>query len=207
MVIQRIAPEHADWFLEWQRGISSAAATCAGYLATDVYPPHESEGGEWVVVLHFDQETNLKQWLDSPLRASWIQQLLERGGNYEVKTLPGGFSDWFTSQSRPVPVSPPPAWKMALTVLLALYPTVVLLSLLVGPILAPLGFPLAMLVSNALSVALLQWGVMPAVTFVLRPWLRCKGSERAVYSLAGGAAILGVLVCLMLLFRFIDVGT
>jgi hypothetical protein len=101
-----------------------------------------------VVVLHFDTAAALRGWLDSPERAGWVARLRDEVGEFRLRTLPGGFGPWFAD--------PPAPWKVALTVLLGLYPTVMLLTLFVGPHTSRLGLALSMLVGNALSVALLQ---------------------------------------------------
>ena len=48
-----------------------------------------------VVVLHFEDEKALGQWLDSPARAEWVQKLRARIGDFELQKLPGGFGPWF----------------------------------------------------------------------------------------------------------------
>jgi hypothetical protein len=200
VVVQRIPPAAADWFLDWQRSVTAAAEGFAGYRATEVYPPANGSGGEWVVVIHFDDEELLQQWLDSAVRARWLQLLREKVGDFELKTLPGGFGFWFAGQTRN-PDAPPPSWMMALTVLLGLYPTVMLLTIFVGPHTSPLGLALSMLIGNALSVSILQWGVMPILTRMLAPWLHADGSRKKVISTAGLCLILLLLAGLAGLFR------
>jgi hypothetical protein len=81
---------------------------------------------------------------------------------------------------------------MVLTVLLGLYPTVVLLSLFPGKYTAPLGMAVSLLIGNALSVALLQWAVMPALTALFGPWLRARADKQP--GLAAGGVVLIVLL-------------
>jgi uncharacterized protein len=56
-------------------------------------------------------------------------------------------------------------------VLLALYPTVMLLTILVSPLMQHLPLAVQMLVGNVLSIILLTWLVMPGVGRLLRFWL------------------------------------
>lgn len=88
---------------------------------------------------------------------------------------------------------------MALTVLLALYPTVLLLNLLITPHLQGLGRAGAVLVGNAIGVALMQWGIMPRLTRLLKPWLSADSDRR--FSVLGGAAIVSILLLLAHLFQ------
>jgi antibiotic biosynthesis monooxygenase (ABM) superfamily enzyme len=199
VVVQRVPAAGADWFLEWQRGIAVAAERFAGYRGTDVYPPADGGRDEWVVVIHFDDEKSLRGWLDSPARAGWVEKLRGRLGTFELKALPGGFGPWFAGLARGP--AAPPSWKMVLTVLLGLYPTVMLLTLFPGRFTRPLGLALAMLIGNALSVSILQWFVMPVLTTLLAPWLRPPADKQRVYSLAGLVLVLVLLAGLALLFR------
>ena len=58
-----------------------------------------------------------------------------------------------------------------------------------------------MLVSNALSVSILQWGVMPLLQPLLRPWLVAGADTGRARSAAWLALILIVLAGQVALFR------
>src|SRR5262249_58167590 len=128
----------------------------------------------------------------------WLAKLQGAAADFQLKTQPGGFGAWFTGlPGRPGEPMPPP-WKMALSVLLGLYPTVMLLSIVVGPHTNRFGLAGAMLIGNAMSVSLLQWAVMPGVQAVLGPWLRASGPRGIAVTIWGSVLILLVLVGLML---------
>ena len=97
----------------------------------------------------------------------------------------------------------PPPWKMALVVVLGLYPTVMLLTLFPGPYLRPLGLAVSMLIGNALSVSILQWVVMPALNILSAPWLAAQGESKRTLNRAGVAVIVGILIGLAAFFRTI----
>lgn len=198
VVVQRVPAAGADWFMEWQRGVTAAAASFPGYRGTDVYPPADGRD-EWVVVIHFEDEKSLQGWLTSPVRAGWVEKLRARLGDFELQALPDGFGPWFAGLNRHP--AAPPSWKMALTVLVALYPTVMLLTILTGPHLNPLGLAAAMLVGNALSCALLQWVVMPVTMAALGPWLAANDRRQRARSLGGLGLLLLLLAALVIAFR------
>ena len=164
-------------------------------------PRPTSQRDEWVVVIHFDDEKSLQEWLGSPVRAQWVEKLQAQVGDFELKALPGGFGPWFAGLAHGPEGAPPPSWKMALTVLLGLYPTVMLLTLFPGPYTEPLGLALAMLIGNALSVSILQWAVMPVLNILLAPWLKANSDKQRAFSIGGLFVILVLLVVLALLFR------
>jgi antibiotic biosynthesis monooxygenase (ABM) superfamily enzyme len=201
VVVQQVPAVLAEWFMEWQSGVTGAAEGFAGYRGTEVYPPGDSQRNEWVVVIHFDDEMSLEGWLGSPVRAQWVKKLKAQIGEFDLKALPGGFGSWFAGLAHGPERMPPPSWKMALTVLLGLYPTVMTLTLFTGTYMEPLGMALAMLIGNALSVCILQWAVMPALNSMLAPWLRANAKEKAVLSVGGLFLILVLLTVMAFLFR------
>lgn len=200
LVVQRVPPEKADWFLEWQRGVTAAAEAFGGFRGTDVYPPAPGQGDQWIAVIHFDEPESLEAWLGSPVRAEWVEKLRQTIGGFDLKVLSSGFGPWFACFA-PESGTVPPSWKMALLVLLGLYPTVMALALFPGPWLSPLGLALSMLVGNALSISILQWAVMPFLNKRFAGWLTANGPDRRMVSAGGVAVILGLLAGLAFLFR------
>lgn len=199
VIVHRVPPAAADRFLAVQEEFTRAAEAFPGYQGTEVYPPADPNAAEWVVLIHFADAASLQTWLGSPVRAGWVEKLRKEVGEFRLKTLPTGFGTWFTDTGTG-PARLPPGWKMVLTVLLGLYPTVILLTLTVGRLTEPLGLAVAMLIGNALSVALLQYAVMPMLTRGFGPWLHAAPTRRAK-SLAGVGLILLLLAGLTLLFR------
>jgi antibiotic biosynthesis monooxygenase (ABM) superfamily enzyme len=202
VITQVIPPGATDAFLEWQRGISTAAAEAPGYQTTEIYPP-SAAGEPWVVILHFNDQKTLKDWLDSPKRAEWVAKIPYEIRNFRLQTLPSGFGAWFAGALGGPPVPLPPTWKMALTILLTLYPTVMLLAIFVGPYINPLGLAVSMLISNILSIALLQWLVQPALDPVLGSWLRANEPRQRGFSLGGLAVLLLLLGGMALVFHLV----
>jgi antibiotic biosynthesis monooxygenase (ABM) superfamily enzyme len=202
VITQVIPPGSTDAFLEWQHGISAAAAEAPGYQTTEIYPP--AAGGEpWVVILHFSDPKTLKHWLDSPKRAEWVAKLPCEIRDFRLQTFPSGFGAWFAGTLGGPPVPLPPTWKMALTILFTLYPTVMLLSIFVGPLTNPLGLAASILISNILSVSLLQWVVQPALDPVLGRWLRANEPRQRGFSLGGLAVLLLLLGGMALGFHLV----
>ncbi len=192
VVVQRVPADQVPRFLEYQRGLTTAAERFPGYRGTELYPAVD-DGQEWVTVIHFNDQQTLQAWIDSPVRDEWVRKLRAEIGDFRLKTLPSGFGPWFAGFVTGPEGNPPPSWKIAMTVLLGLYPTVMLLSIFIGPIVNPLGMALALLISNIFSVSLTQWVVIPPLMHVLGPWLRANGSDDAVRSF-GGLALIGLLL-------------
>jgi antibiotic biosynthesis monooxygenase (ABM) superfamily enzyme len=203
VIMHRAPPDRIERFFELQRGITKAAATFSGYQGTDVYPPADRQQAEWVVVIHFEGLPALQHWLDSPVRAEWVEKLRAEMGDFSLKSLPSGFGAWFADLDKRSEVALPPGWKMALTVLLMLYPTVMLLAIFVVPHVSTLGLAVSMLISNTLSVSILQWVVQPALDSLLGPWLSANEKRQRAYSIGGLVVILILLGGMAILFRLV----
>jgi antibiotic biosynthesis monooxygenase (ABM) superfamily enzyme len=201
VIVQHIDPGDMAAFMEWQRGITAAAAEFPGYQTTEIYPPLDHQT-EWVVIVHFDDDKSLQSWLDSPRRAEWIaKKLPPQVRGFRLKMLPSGFGPWFAGLT--ADGGPLPHWKMILTVLLGLYPTVMLLAIFLSPLTQRLGMSVAMLLSNAASVCFLEFVGTPVACYLLRPWLRAGGKEGRWLLLVGSLLILTALGVMTALFRLI----
>lgn len=196
VIVHRVPLDRVERFLEIQRGIGESMGSFAGYQATDVYPPAEREQSEWVVVIHFDGPASLQLWLDSPERAGWVEKLHAEIGEFRLKTMPTGFGAWFAGQ---FDAGRPPSWKIAMSVILALYPTVMTLSLVL-PNPNRFGRAASMLFGNILSVCLLQWLVTPALAIAVGPWLRAKDRRTTVL---GGLLIAAALAAMAIFFHHV----
>lgn len=201
VIVQRIPANAADAFMEWQHGITAAAAMVPGYQTTEIYPPMSSQG-EWVTIIHFDDSKSLQEWLDSPKRAEWIAKLPFEVRDYRLKMLPAGFGSWFAGLTQDgVPL---PHWKMALTVLFGLYPTIMLLHLFLSPHTQRFGPAVAILIGNVVSVSFLEWlGTPFIITPLLGRWLGANGKESRTLSFVGLLLILGSLALMTFLFRLL----
>jgi len=201
VIVHHVPADAVDSFLEWQRGAVAAAESFPGCQGTDIYPPTDGQHKEWVVVIHFDEPEQLQRWLDSPVRAEWIARLPAPVANFQVKSLPAGFGPWFAGLVGGGQEGTPPAWKMAVMVLFGLYPTVMLIQLLVLPHVLALGRAGSVLVDNTVSVCLLQWLVMPPLQRLARPWLHPEADRGPAFSAGGFLLILLLLAVLVFLFR------
>ncbi len=181
VIVQHVPADRVDVFLEWQRQVANVAADFKGYQTTEVYPGNDATQ-EWVVVIHFDDSKALEDWIASPQRAQWMRKLPADIRDFRLKTLPLGFGAWFMESGSNEPRVP--HWKMFLTVLFGLYPTVMLLQMFLSPHLRPLGLAGAMLVGNAASVAFLEWLGMPVISRFLSPWLRTQSTGPTLTGLA-----------------------
>jgi antibiotic biosynthesis monooxygenase (ABM) superfamily enzyme len=195
VIVQHVPPADRETFLDWQRGISQAVEAFPGYSSTEIYPPCDASRNEWVVVMHFNTEAALENWLTSAVRKEWLARMHAKLGDAQVTSLKGGFAAWFTDRLHADGL--PANWRMALLVLLGLYPTVMLLTLYFPvPQLSRWGLAATMLISNALSVSLLQWAVMPVLNRLFARWLRADAQRRPALVYGGLVLIASLLLAI-----------
>ena len=107
--------------------------------------------------------------------------------------LSSGFDSWFIKSNQS---QVPADWKIGLTVVLGLYPIVMLITDFISPLLSWMPFTASMLVGNIISVAVLQWCVMIWLNRSLSRWLmpRKKSASRDFWVTVGIFISLGLMV-------------
>jgi antibiotic biosynthesis monooxygenase (ABM) superfamily enzyme len=166
---QRIAPENHDAFVALHVDVVERLQHFAGFLASDLFKPVEGVQDDHVIVASFASRRDLDRWLDSEIRSSWVAQVDRLVEGDRTMNVVGGFGGWFPAPStRP---QGPKRWKQAVAVLIALFPTVLVLTLIRMEIAPDMNVVLSVLVGNVLSVAVLSFVLMPWLTRRLEPWL------------------------------------
>ncbi|MFC5745034.1 antibiotic biosynthesis monooxygenase [Actinomadura rugatobispora] len=188
-------------FLEWQRKTLKAQEKFPGFMGSELFEPVEGIQDRWVVIFRFDSRENLGRWMDSEVRRRLLDEGDECFSDYEVREIRSAFSGWFRFEG--AREGAPPSWKQAMAVLLALYPTVMVLTLTVDREVSGLGAPLylALFIGNVLSVSILTWVMMPLVNRGLAFWLPPGRSRRV--QVAGAALVVACYVLLIVLFALV----
>jgi uncharacterized protein len=187
-----VLPGRERDFMRWEDKILKAQERHPGFMGSEMFKPVEGIQDRWVVAFRFDTREHLDGWLDSEAR----EKLLEEGRgyfrSYDVRKIGSAFGGWFRF-GEGADEGIPSNWKQAMSVVLALYPTVMILNLTVGDWFNSLGMPgyLALFISNVLSVSVLTWLLMPLVNRALAFWL-LPSRARSFRTHVAGAAIVAV---------------
>lgn len=180
-----------DDFREMQVRLSTAAAAFPGYEGTVLMPADRD--GEWLSIVRFRTGPQLSGWMRSAERTaalSGLRATLSADFSAISNTTPFGttvrIEDGRTLMT--------PGWKSAMLVLLVLYPTVMLLSRFLGPVVDHAGAApwLGLWISQVVSVTAMQWWLMPAVSRPFRTWLDPVDGAGARISVIGAVAIFGL---------------
>jgi uncharacterized protein len=152
------------------RALNEAAARFPGFAGAKVFKPNAGSKA-WSTMIRFDNKNNMDRWLASPERAAGRKAMYQFTVSHHANVVPTGFGSWFAVNAEDGIAAP--AWKQAMTVLGALFPTVMILNLTVGNLVASKGAPMAVnvFIGNTLGTVALTWLLMPVVTRLMNWWL------------------------------------
>jgi antibiotic biosynthesis monooxygenase (ABM) superfamily enzyme len=168
-VTRRVKPGHEAAYEEFLEGIIAAASRFPGHLGVEVFRP-PGLGGEYRVVYRFDSADHLRGWLDSDEHAAWLERAEPHAAGPIRRQFLTGLESWFTLPGDPT-APPPPPYKMALLTWITIFPLITGVIVILGPLLDGIALVPRLAITTAVTVPLMTWIVMPAVTRVLRSWL------------------------------------
>lgn len=169
-ITRRVRPGCEAEFQEALREFLQTSFSQETVLGASMLTPSPGSGSrDYGILRTFASEADCDAFYQSSLFKAWEERARTLTEGEAVYRQLHGLEAWFRS-----PQEPPPRWKMAVATLAGVYPTSVLIGLLVGPLTRGLHFLAGSLVFAGLMVALLTWFVMPLVTRLLHHWLHPK---------------------------------
>lgn len=173
LVTRRVKVGHEAAFEQASSHMTAAARAFPGYLGGQLVLPDEEGSGDephlYHVVFAFDSAENLQGWQQSPTRSLGLAAIAPHIEGQTLRQV-SGLGLWFAAPVGPKQ-NPPPRWKVAAVTWLGICPTVFLLFLLLGPLLAPWPLLPRVMLLTALVVIVMTWLVAPQLTRWLKPWL------------------------------------
>jgi len=166
---QRIEPRHRDEFIALHDDAVDRLGQFPGFLGSEVLPPVEGVQEDLVIVASFASRPDLDRWLESDSRSEWLNLIGRLVDGERTLNVVGGFGGWFPAQSPQSQV--PKRWKQAIAVFIALFPTVLVITLVRGELFPNMNVVLAVLVGNVLGILILTYVLMPPLTRLLAGWL------------------------------------
>jgi hypothetical protein len=173
LVTRRVKAGHELAFEQASSDMTAAASTFPGYLGGQLVRPDTQGSGDesnlYHVVFAFDTPEHQQGWQQSPTRARGLAAIAPHIEGQTLRQV-SGLGHWFAAPVGPKQ-NPPPRWKVAAVTWLGICPTVYLLFLLLGPLLAPWPLLPRVMLLTSLVVIVMTWLVAPQLTQWLKPWL------------------------------------
>jgi antibiotic biosynthesis monooxygenase (ABM) superfamily enzyme len=177
LVSRHAKPGHEAQFELLMAEFISRAAAFSGCLGAQIVRPGDEVGVEDTLhhaLMAFDSAASLKDWQNSPERNAGLATIAPYIEGVAVVRGIAGLAHWFQPQQGGKSVQPP-RWKVAVVTWLGIFPTVYLLFLLLGDLLAPWSLLARIFLLTILVVAIMTWGVAPQLTKLLKSWLYPAG--------------------------------
>jgi antibiotic biosynthesis monooxygenase (ABM) superfamily enzyme len=207
VVIEYLVPHDQRWaFRRWHGRLVHTAELSEGFIRADRHRPLHCKSGvlKWYSVIHFDRPEHLNGWLSSKSR----EQVLEAGRDifksYKFKSFATGLEGWFSHQSgTELDSLGPPAWKQILSVVLGLYPIIMVQDFVFQRLDLFDDWPpaRAMLANNMITTCILTLVVMPLIVRLLDFWLQ-PAHQRASLRAEVVGAIFTILAMGIMVFVF-----
>jgi hypothetical protein len=168
-------------FETWLAGVKAEVSRFPGWQGVTILRPSNRTGptAVYVLVVRFASYADLKRWEDSSERLRWLRELQPLVVGAPMARSSSGLETWF---QLPGGVAAPPKWKMAILVLAAIFPLVVLVTSTLGlvasgnsaiglPVRFGAGYLTRTLLTAITLVILMTWVAMPALSRLTRRWL------------------------------------
>lgn len=145
-----------------------------GTLGSQVFRREQGANVEFSIVQRFARESDHEAWLQSPGFARWRHEVAPR------EPVPGhvrrysGMAALFVTARAP---AAPPRWKMAILLLLAVFPMSLAMSHWFAPALAKLSLAAGALITSIFMVVAMTYVLVPILTKLLERWLQPESSR------------------------------
>lgn len=202
VVVHRPKSSKLDEYKEWLSSSGMAESRFPGFLSREVIEPISEGQDFYTLVVRFDSSQSLGQWLQS---SSWhelhsrVETLIDSADRFS--TDPHYLTPfWYQFDPQTTKV---PTWKIWLSTVVALYPSIFLISLLLQFVTAP--FAPTLLLSNLLGVACVSWIAGPIVRRAAKSWMTARPDQTKT-TVLGTVAVVLTLLLFLAIFWPIPVG-
>lgn len=210
IVIEYVVPGQKAWsFRHWHRQLIQSAKSAEGFVRADRHRPLKCEDGalKWYSVIHFDRPQHLNRWLDSESRLLVLQAGKGIFETYTFKSFSTGLEGWFSRRSGAESSSlGPPEWKQILSVVLGLYPIIMIQEAIFNrlEIFDDWSPASAMWVNLMITSVILTFIIMPLIVKALDFWLQPANQAASIRAeVLGTLSVLASMAVMILLFGLV----
>jgi antibiotic biosynthesis monooxygenase (ABM) superfamily enzyme len=105
----------SPFLAQWEADVVAAARSLAGFLESEVYPPVPGLQDRWILILRFDGQAGVTDWLRSEQRTTLLEQVGAQGPLEQVITGAGSIKKpvtvLVTTRVKPEDIAEFKAWQ------------------------------------------------------------------------------------------------
>lgn len=189
---RRVDQDRVADYQRWSAKVQTCLTRAPGFVSAEQLPAIPGQQEFWTQIVRFSTREDSMRWARSPELAALIEEIEPYTQDAEVSAVRIGMNDWLnfglSTQAGP---GAPPKWKQLIAGVMALYPTVMVVHQLVDRFLT-LPLALAVLVTNAIAMALVMMVFLPQLSRVLHGWLLPTAPLPAWRTIGVAALLIGV---------------
>jgi len=165
LIRRGIAPSQSAAFLAALKRQSESFSRLHPQASMKVLRNAETDGAlEITIIQHFPTQADHDAWVNSPEFALWQDEIASPESGRVTRYV--GLQSLFTTAS-----DGPPRWKMALLLILAVYPMSLAISEWFAPALAHIPTLLGTLITSIAIVWMMTYVITPLLTTLFARWL------------------------------------
>lgn len=151
------------------RDLVQAAMRFPGHLGVNVIRPAPPQQPGFRIVYKFDTLEHLRAWETSETQRALVEAANRYTLGPPLRTVLTGLETWFTLPGETLP--PPARFKMSVVSWLGIYPSVLLVGIVLNALLPAAPGWLNVALNTGLVVPLMTYVVMPRLTRLFKQWL------------------------------------
>ena len=197
MVTHKVPNDKVDEFRAWQDEMLRAESRYPGFRGSEMFRPVEGVQDDWVIYYRYDSAEHLDAWLTSEDRKNLLNR--PEFADFHLRRIEHPFGNWITNG----PNDPPPSdFKTVMAVSFGLYPTAVIVGVLLGEL--HMKFWLDTWVGTLVRCFIMTYLTMPYFgNRVLRWWLNPAKNARQPATNIGGTLLVVAVMALVALLAYL----
>lgn len=190
----------------WSEKVRACLEQAPGFVSAEQLPAVPGQQDFWTQIVRFSNRGDSERWARSPELTALLEEIEPYTQESEVSAVRIGGHDWlnFGLSTGPGPGAPP-KWKQLIAGVMVLYPTVMIANHLLGWLFA-VPFALAVLLTNAIAMALVMMVLLPQLSRLLHGWLLPVAPLPIAKTVGVAVALLAVTLGCLALFLVVFPG-
>lgn len=154
-------------------GLVTTSDQFPGHLGGIVLRNKTGQTAELVIVVRFSDKAAWDIWRNHPETLGRIAALDTETGDKGERNYSEGIAGWFDLPGV-TGFKAPPKSKMAVVTWITIFPSLLLVSMVLQPLTADQGIAVQLAIGTIVTVPIMTWIAMPLTTKVLKNWLFAK---------------------------------